>query len=108
MKYNPKNELTDEQLKGLSEDEFFEYLDSKSAYLKRSTVPLDQYHTKKYATAALGGSISTKQLRKAKEVGKQGELIKAQTIKQAATKVTTKVPELYVKHHKTNRSQWFD
>ena len=48
------------------------------------------------------------QLRKAKEVGKQGELIKAQTIKQAATKVTTKVPELYVKHHKTNRGQWFE
>ena len=23
MKYSPKNELTDEQLKGLSEDEFF-------------------------------------------------------------------------------------
>ena len=41
MKYSPKNELTDEQLKRLSEDEFFEYLDSKSAYLKRSTVPLD-------------------------------------------------------------------
>ena len=34
MKYRPENELTDEQLKGLSEDDFFEYLDSKSAYLK--------------------------------------------------------------------------
>ena len=108
MKYNPNNELTDEQLKGLSEDEFFEYLDSKSAYLKRSTVPLDQYHTKKYAAAALGGTISTKQLRKAKEIGKKGETIKASKIKEAANSITTKVPELYVKHHKTNRSQWFD
>ena len=108
MKYNPENELTDEQLKGLSEDEFFEYLDSKSAYLKRSTVPLDQYHTKKYAAAALGGNISTKQLRKAKEIGKQGENIKASKIKEAANSINTKVPDLYVKHHKTNRSQWFD
>jgi len=108
MKYSPENELTDEQLKGLSEDEFFEYLDSKSAYLKRSTVPLDQYHTKKYAAAALGGTISTKQLRKAKEVGKQGEVFKAKKIKEAATTITTKVPELYVKHHKTERGQWFD
>ena len=108
MKYSPENELTDEQLKGLSEDEFFEYLDSKSAYLKRSTVPLDQYHTKKYAAAALGGTISTKQLRNAKEIGKQGETIKASKIKEAANSITTKVPELYVKHHKTNRSQWFD
>jgi hypothetical protein len=108
MKYSPENELTDEQLKGLSEDEFFEYLDSKSAHLKRSTVPLDQYHTKKYATAALGGSINTAQLRKAKEVGKRGELVKAKTIKEASNCITAKVPELYVKHHKTNRSQWFD
>ena len=108
MKYSPENELTDEQLKGLSEDEFFEYLDSKSAYLKRSIIPLDQYHSKKYAAAALGGNISTKQLRKAKEVGKQGETIKASKIKEAANSITTKVPELYVKHHKTNRSQWFD
>jgi hypothetical protein len=108
MKYRPENELTDEQLKGLSEDDFFEYLDSKSAYLKRSTVPLDQYHTKKYATATLGGNISTTQLRKAKEVGKQGEMVKAKTIKEASNNITAKVPELYVKHHKTNRSQWFE
>jgi hypothetical protein len=108
MKYSPENELTDEQLKGLSEDEFFEYLDTKSDYLKRSRVPLDQYHTKKYAAAALGGNISTKQLRKAKEIGKKGEWIKASKIKEAATTITAKIPELYVKHHKTDRSQWFD
>ena len=108
MKYNPENELTDEQLKGLSEDEFFEYLDTKSAYLKSSIIPLDQYHTKKYAAAALGGTISTNQLRKAKEVGKKGELFKAKKIKETASTITTKVPELYVKHHKTDRGQWFD
>jgi hypothetical protein len=31
MKYNPNEELTDEQLKELSEDDFFEYLDTKAA-----------------------------------------------------------------------------
>ena len=108
MKYNPENELTDEQLKGLSEDEFFEYLDSKSVYLKRSTIPLDQYHTKKYAAAALGGIISTTQLRKVKEVGKKGELFKAKKIKEASNFITAKVPELYVKHHKKDRGQWFE
>ena len=108
MKYNPENELTDEQLKELSEDEFFEYLDTKSAYLKNSTIPLDRYHTKRYATAALGGNISTNQLRKAKEVGKEGELFKAKKINEASTFITAKVPELYVKHHKTERGQWFD
>ena len=108
MKYNAENELTAEQLKGLSEDEFFEYLDTKAAYLKQFTTPLSQYHTKKFATAALGGSIDTKNLRKAKKIGKEGEIIRAQNIKEAATKLTAKIPDLYVKHHKTKRGQWFE
>jgi hypothetical protein len=108
MKYNPKNELTDEQLKGLSEDEFFEYLDTKAAYLKEQSVPLDQYHVKKYASVTMGGNMSTKQLRRAKEVGKQGEWVKAEKIREAAKDIKAKVPDLYVKHHKTDRSQWFD
>ena len=29
-------------------------------------------------------------------------------IKEAASTITTKVPELYVKHHKTERGQWFE
>jgi hypothetical protein len=108
MKYNAENELTAEQLKALSEDEFFEYLDTKAAYLKQFTTPLSQYHTKKFATAALGGSIDTKNLRKAKKIGKEGEIIRAQNIKEAATKLTAKIPDLYVKHHKTKRGQWFE
>ncbi len=108
MKYNPTNELTDEQLKELSEDAFFEYLDSKAAYLKEQSVPLDQYHVKKYASVAMGGNMSTKQLKRAKEIGKQGEWIKAEKIKEAAKNITAKVPDLYVKGHKTHRSQWID
>jgi len=70
MLYDPKNELSDEQLKKLSEDDFFAYLDAKADYLKGFTVPLDQYHTKKYASVAAGGTLSTKQLREAKKIGK--------------------------------------
>ena len=108
MLYDPKNELSDEQLKKLSEDDFFAYLDAKADYLKGFTVPLDQYHTKKYASVAAGGTLSTKQLREAKKIGKQGEWVKAEKIAEAAKKITKKVPDLYVKHHKTDRSHWFD
>lgn len=108
MKYNPKNELTEEQLKGLSEDEFFEYLDSKAAYLKKNTIPLDEYHTKRYMAISNGGKVTTEELRKAKKIGKEGEFARAEKIAEAAKKITKKVPDLYVKHHKTDRSQWFE
>ena len=35
MKYDPKNELTDEEMASLDENSFFEYLDSKTQYLKK-------------------------------------------------------------------------
>jgi hypothetical protein len=108
MKYNPEMELTDEQLKELSEDAFFEYLDSKSAYLKTQSAPLDQYHVKKYASVSMGGVLTTAELRKAKEIGRNGEFVKAQKIKEAAKGIKAKQPDLYIKHHKTNRSQWFE
>jgi hypothetical protein len=108
MKYNPELELSDEQLKQLSEDEFFEYLDSKSAYLKGQSTPLDQYHVKKYASVAMGGTLTTKELKKAKEIGKEGEIVRASKIKEAAKSMKSKQPDLYVKHHKTSRSQWFE
>jgi len=108
MKYNPENELSEEQLKELSEDAFFEYLDTKAVYLKEFTVPLDQYHVKKYASITAGGTLSTKQLREAKKIGKQGEWIKAEKIAEAAKNISVKQPDLYVKHHKTDRSQWFE
>jgi hypothetical protein len=108
MKYDPQNELTDEQLKELSEDDFFEYLDTKAAYLKEITVPLDQYHVKKYASVTMGGNLSTKQLREAKKIGREGEWVRNEKIRDAAKNITAKVPDLYVKHHKTDRSQWFE
>lgn len=108
MLYDPKTELSDEQLKKLSEDDFFEYLDAKAAYLKQFTQPLGQYHAKQFASQAKGGELTTKELKRAKEIGRVGDDIRAQAIAEAASKMTTKVPDLNVKAHKTNRSQWFD
>ena len=52
MKFNK----TDDDLKHMSEDELFEYLDAKAAYLKQHTSPLSSYKTKKFAS--IGAAIS--------------------------------------------------
>jgi len=52
MIYDPNNELTEEQLTQLSEDEFFEYLDTKAEYLKQFSKPLPGYYLKRYAYTA--------------------------------------------------------
>lgn len=40
---------TDEELKGLSDDELFEYLDAKAAYMKQYARPLSSFKAKNYA-----------------------------------------------------------
>lgn len=40
---------TDEELKQMSDDELFDYLDAKAAYLKQHTAPLSDWHVKRYA-----------------------------------------------------------
>lgn len=107
MKYDPNIELTEQELKGLSEDDFFEYLDSKAAYLKGNTIPLDEYHIKRF-TAITKGEVNDDDMKRAKTLGKESEFVRAEKIKEAAKKITKKVPELYVKGHKTHRSQWID
>ena len=49
---------TDEELKQMSEEELFAYLDAKAAHLKQHTRPLSGYLTKKYASisSAVAGS----------------------------------------------------
>jgi hypothetical protein len=110
MKYNPNEELTDEQLKKLSEDEFFEYLDLKAAYLKQFTQPLGQYHTKQFASQTKGGELTTKELKRAKELGKVGDDMRNKSIKEAAKELgdDPKFRDEGIKNIKTNRSQWFD
>lgn len=52
MIYDPNNELTEEQMTQLSEEEFFEYLDTKAEYLKQFSKPLPGYYLKRYAYTA--------------------------------------------------------
>jgi hypothetical protein len=47
---------TDEELKQMTDDELFTYLDSKAAYLKQHIAPLSSYHTKRFAH--IGAAIS--------------------------------------------------
>lgn len=111
MKYEPNNELTDEQLNQLSEDEFFEYIDSKSEYLSQFTKPLGEYHTKRFAViaaAAEGRELTDKEFQAAKRIGKEGDNINQKRIIDKMNEKDMKEPDKCVKNHKTNRSQWFD
>jgi hypothetical protein len=40
---------TDEELKQMSENELFAYLDAKAAHLKNYTAPLSNWHVKRYS-----------------------------------------------------------
>ncbi len=47
---------TDKELEQMTEEELFEYLDAKAAYLKEHSSPLSSYHTKRFAS--IGSAIS--------------------------------------------------
>ncbi len=108
--YNPNNELTDAQLKELSEDDFFSYLDQKAAHLKQFTRPLGSYETKHFAAWTKGDNLTTEELKKAKEIGKIGDEEKARKIAEAAARKggDPKFKDAGIKNVKTNRRQWFD
>lgn len=110
MIYNPNNELTDEQMKELSEDAFFKYLDSKAAYLKQFSVPIGQYYAKQFAALTKGEALTTEELKRAKELGKIGDDEKARRIAEAASRKggDPKFKDAGIKNIKTNRTQWFD
>lgn len=110
MKYNPKNELNNEQMLKLSEADFFEYLDAKAAYLKQFTTPLGQYHAKQFASQTKGAELTTKELKRAKELGRVGDDMRANAIAQAAKELgdDPKFKDEGIKNVKTNRTQWFD
>lgn len=108
--YNPNSELNDEQLKELSESDFFSYLDQKTAYLKQFTRPLGTYETKHFAAWSKGDSLTTDELRKAKELGRIGDDEKARRIAEATARKggDPKFRDAGIKNIKTNRTQWFD
>jgi hypothetical protein len=113
MKYNPNEELTDEQLKELSEDDFFEYIDSKAAYLKQFTRPLESYHTKRFAgvgAAIEGRYVTNEELESAKKIGKANFNARMEREAKAAEELggDPKYRDPGIKNIKTNRTQWFD
>jgi len=113
MKYNPENELTDEQVSELAEDEFFEYIDTKAAYLKQFTRPLESYHTKRFAgigAAIEGRNLTNEELDAAKKIGKENFNKRMEREAKAAEQLggDPKYRDLGIKHFKTNRTQWFD
>ena len=110
MKYNPNDELTDEQMAKLSEVDFFEYLDTKAAYLKQFTTPIGQYHAKQFASLTKGDALTTEELKRAKELGKVGDDERARKIAEAAARKggDPKFNDDGIVNIKTNRTQWFD
>jgi hypothetical protein len=113
MKYNPENELTETELDELGKanfDAFLEYLDEKAAYLKQFTQPLGQYHTKQFASITKGGELTTKELKRAKEIGRVGDDMRANSIREATKELgdDPKFRDPGIKNIKTKRTQWFD
>lgn len=105
-------ELTDEELKGLSDDELFAYLDAKAAHLRATNTikPLGSYHTKQFAAITKGSALTTEELKKAKEIGRIGDEEYSNSIRQAAEKLggDPKLRDPGIKNIKTRRDQWFD
>ena len=64
---------TDEELKGMSDDELFEYLDAKAAYLKQHTSPLSSYYTKKFASVGAAISNTEFDYDSVKQIAKENE-----------------------------------
>jgi len=100
-------ELSEEELKSLSEDEFFAYLDRKAAYLKQFTVPLGEYHTKQFLSQTVGEELTTKQLKRAKEIGRVGDEARSENIRKAVEKLDLKPVDLGVKVKKRGGG-WVD
>ena len=79
MIYDPNNPLSDKELDKIAEedfDKFLEYLDSKSAYLKTKTRPLNSHELKKMAmldAKIKGKDVSNEEWESIKEMGKQNE-----------------------------------
>ncbi len=88
MKYNPTQQLTAEQISKLSDDDFFEYLDSRAEYLKEFSRPLDTYHTKQFLAATKGGEITESEFKKAKKIGRIGDDLKLNELSHGIVKKT--------------------
>jgi hypothetical protein len=100
-------ELSEAELFQLPEEEFFAYLDRKAAHLKQFTVPLGEYHTKQFLSQTVGGELTSKQLKRAKEIGKVGDIERSDNIRKAEKKLDLKPVDLGVKVKKRGGG-WVD
>jgi hypothetical protein len=117
VEYDPNNPLSDKELDELADkdfDMFLEYLDSKTAYLKKFAKPLSSFHTKRFAamdSALKGTQITSEELKKAEEIGKKNEKKISEQDAEKLEEFEKKNPKYRdegIKNIKTNRSQWFD
>jgi hypothetical protein len=100
-------ELSEAELFKLPEEEFFAYLDAKAKHLKQFTVPLGEYHTKQFLSQTVGDKLTTKQLKRAKEIGKVGDIERSDNIRKAVEKLDLKPVDLGVKVKKRGGG-WVD
>ena len=118
MKFDPNNELSDKELDALAEkdfDEFLDYLDQKTAYLKQFTKPLDAYHLKRFAAQSKyeneGEALTTEELKKLQKLGEENEAksFDEEKHEEWMEKRNQMLKDTFgVKNIKTNRRQWFD
>lgn len=64
---------TDEELKQMTDDELFEYLDAKAAYLAQNTSPLSSYYTKRFAGLTHALSDTEMDWESVKRIAKENE-----------------------------------
>ena len=69
MKFNK----TDDELKHMTDDELFEYLDAKALHLKQYTSPLSSYKTKKFASVGAAISNTEFDYDSVKKIAKENE-----------------------------------
>ena len=64
---------SDEELKQMSDEELFEYLDAKAAHLAKHTSPLSSYYTKKFASISSAISETEFDYDSVKKIAKENE-----------------------------------
>jgi hypothetical protein len=64
---------TDEELKRMTDEELFDYLDEKAANLAKHTSPLGSYHTKRYASLTSAITNTETDWESVKRIAKENE-----------------------------------
>jgi len=64
---------TDDELKRMTDDELFEYLDVKAAHLAKHTSPLSSYYTKRFASLTSAITNTETDWESVKQIAKENE-----------------------------------